>query len=231
VLLRPLQWFLRPSPATLALVHRPRRVSLPVVSLPLKLGRGTHGTSGVSHLGALPSRTIAVVMIAAVVVWVAVELIRWRPELYQSMARLLRGLSLLAFLRLLLGWLRLRPDMEAWRPGAARPGDEGTAHGGRATGWLAALTDPRLAVRAAYRRYLRAAAAAGHARAAAESPTAYLQRMRPVVATAEPEARDLTTTYEQARYSGHPVAPIGVARVREALARLLRLLRVPLQRR
>ncbi len=233
VLLRPLQWLWRP---TAARTHRTGpayhgiHVSLPAVRLPSVLAGG--GTAaGLPQFGALPARSIVVVVMALVAIWVLVGLARWRPELYPSMARLLRGFSLLAFLRSLLAWLRLRPNADAWRPHTARARDGGAARGGRGSGLLAALGDPRLGVRASYRRYLRASAAAGHARAAAESPAAFLRRMRPIVAAAAPEAEDLTAAYEQARYSSHPVPRAGVTRVREALARLLRLLRGPFPHR
>jgi len=225
--LRLLQWLLRPVPDRTASLLAALKVHLPVPALPIP-GLGVPGAAAgaTPGFGPWPTR-VAMLIVLALLALLVVEMRHWLPELRQNAARLWSALrSPGALWRLLLQWLRLRPLAAAWRP-AATPTADARPRGRSPAEWLAALADPRLAVRAAYRRYLRAATAAGHPRAPSESPARYLERMLPLVNPAAAEADDLTHAYEAARFSRRPVAATGLPRVRAALARLLRRLRSP----
>lgn len=227
--LRLLQWLLRPAPQRTAQLSRVLHLSVPALPIPGLHGSGVPGAAAGATPGYGPWPTrLAILVVLALLALLAVELKHWLPELRQNAARLWRGiLSAGALWHLLLQWLRLRPPAAAWRSAATPTADARPRR--RSPGeWLAALADPRLAVRAAYRRYLRAASAAGHPRAPSESPAHYLERMRPLVTPATPAAEDLTGAYEQARFSRRPVAPAGLPRVRAALTALLHRLRSPI---
>lgn len=224
-----LRWLLRPTPEKHAAVKHPPRLTLPPLGLPLHIGGGKAASAGVSPLTGWHPRTLAVLALAAILAWVLVEIVLWRPELRRSLARLWRGLRLTGLWRWLRTfWAARLPRSERWSPEPAQPAAASPAFPG---GLLAALRDGRLAIRAAYRRYLRAAAAAGHPRDSGETPASYLARLRPVVAPAAGDAANLTAAYEVARFSGRPGEPGALARVRLALAHLLPLLRAGRGRR
>ena len=69
-----------------------------------------------------------------------------------------------------------------------------------------AATDPRGRVRRAYRHLLVEAWQRGHLRAPGQSPRRFGDTLQPQVGEAASHLRALTGLYEEARYSGHPVA-------------------------
>lgn len=224
-----LAWLLRPTPRRLAAARHllPLPSGTPAAPLPFTAGAGAGRTTAAIHLGDIGAHRLVIGVIAAVLLLLLVELLAWRPEFRAAIGRL--GRSLVAAIR----WRQLWRSLWLWGrrepawnpPSGADPG--GPERVGHRPGGLATLTDPRLAVRAAYRRYLRAAHAAGHGRAPAESPAAHLRRLGPLLEHAAPDARALTAGYQEARFSAHPIPAAGLPGLRAALRRLLRLLRGP----
>jgi hypothetical protein len=72
---------------------------------------------------------------------------------------------------------------------------------------LLAEPDPRRAVIAAYARMERALGAHGLPRRKAEAPLEYLGRVLLELQASEPAVRNLTTLFERAKFSRHPVGP------------------------
>ena len=94
-----------------------------------------------------------------------------------------------------------------------------------AIGALDAEADPRRAVIAAYGAMQRTLGEHGVARSPTEAPREYLQRVLMASQANEREARTLTSLFEEARYSTHPIPE----RVREVALAALRALRGRLQ--
>lgn len=95
-----------------------------------------------------------------------------------------------------------------WRPGMAAQAPAG-------------LLDPRRAIRAHYRRFLRTAADAGQGRNVAETPAVFALRMEEFLGADAEQARALTRAYEEARYSDHIVSAGLAARAQAAVWRLM----------
>ena len=107
----------------------------------------------------------------------------------------------------------------------ARGPRSGAAVGGqRPAAGLAGLMDPRRVIRASYRRFLRSAASAGRARATAETPAGYADRIEEFLGADASHARALTAAYEEARYSDHALGAPLATRARDAVGRLVRRL-------
>lgn len=113
---------------------------------------------------------------------------------------------------------------------AAAPGGGATAAAAGAgpasaagLGWRG---DPRRLIRAAYRRFLREAAAAGHARGPGQTPARYETAVSGELgdSAAAGEAALLTRAYEEARYSRHAIKDERLPPVRAAVERLLQAL-------
>ncbi len=186
-----------------------------------------HGANAV--LGAVLLRLLAPLMIPAVIVVLILAYLRNRlggggggwsvfwQRLWESLA------ALLQFWKWFERWQGVgeehlaEDEKEVGRHGV---GDGGAPAGG--PGLLAGLMDPRRIVRAAYRRFLRAAAGSGYRREPAESPDAYQRRLGPILDVQADEAQSLTRAYEEARYSDHPVDQSLAQLARQALQRLLR---------
>lgn len=107
---------------------------------------------------------------------------------------------------------------------SAASGDElapGSASGAAIDAALGALepgTDPRTAVIAAYAAMERALAAHGVARSASEAPREYLRRVLAAASATENEATTLTSAFEEARFSSHPIGEQVRARALAALS-------------
>jgi hypothetical protein len=166
--------------------------------------------------------SLPLLIVAAVL---AVLILRHPGEARRLLGRLLASLgAALAFWR----WIRLPRRM---RDGLRRMGLVGTPPSAEASAgpvptaveWLWTLLDPRAAVRATYRRFLREMAAAGRPRPGHLSPRAFARDLGEGEADGGAVA-GLTTAYELARYSDHaadrgwvPAARRGLAFVREVL--------------
>ena len=80
--------------------------------------------------------------------------------------------------------------------------------------------EPRQAVIAAYVAMERSYGARGLARPAFEAPREYLRRLLTASSASEDEAAELTTLFEEARYSTHPILASARDRARAALSTL-----------
>jgi hypothetical protein len=89
-----------------------------------------------------------------------------------------------------------------------------------AIGALDAEADPRRAVIAAYRAMQQTLGEHGVARSPTEAPREYLQRVLTANQASEREAKTLTSLFEEARYSAHPIPE----RLREVALAALRSL-------
>jgi len=127
------------------------------------------------------------------------------------------GIVVVASVALAVARLRLRPSAPEEEPerGAARLAVDA------AIGALDVGEDPRAAVIAAYAAMERTLAAHGVARSRTEAPREYLRRVLASAAGTESEVGTLTSLFEEARYSPHPVPE----RLREVALRALRSLR------
>lgn len=176
-------------------------------------------------IGAILALTAAIpVLLPAVAALALVALLAMRfPRQTQAILRRLAALfaSLLAFWR----WIRLPARMRAALRflGLERPetGPAAEAAAGTMLNRVSALLNPRAAVRAAYRRFLRDMAAAGTARPAHATPRAYADALPQAPA----EIADLTTAYEWARFSDHAPERRWLQMARRGLAAVARLAR------
>jgi hypothetical protein len=127
------------------------------------------------------------------------------------------------------GFLAFWRWMEVRSPGgqgrrAPAPGALAAASAPGAVEAPLGLLDPRRAVRASYRRLLRQAAASGLSREPGDTPARFAAVLAPAAGEAAADVADLTRTYEEARYSHHPVPRRVVPVVRAALDRILHVL-------
>ena len=84
---------------------------------------------------------------------------------------------------------------------------------------------PPRSVRAAYRRLLRRGATLGHARATAETPREYLDRLARVPIPAVEDAAQLTTAYMVVHYGGRSERAEDIEQVQRSWERLDRATR------
>jgi hypothetical protein len=101
--------------------------------------------------------------------------------------------------------IRLRRVRETEQERAAALAAELRAVLGETLDDLHAERDPRLAVIAAYARMERTLAAYGLPRTRAEAPLEYLARVLAVLQASGPSVRRLTSLFERAKFSQHPV--------------------------
>lgn len=114
----------------------------------------------------------------------------------------------------LAGWGRRQrtpiPQGRWWPPSPPSPPPKPVAEVWR--GPAAPPSDPRARVRAAYGQFLREASSAGVRRAVADTPRRYLRWLLPRATQARFPLESLTTVYEEARFSPHPVEAAAAVR-------------------
>ncbi len=192
---------------------------------------GAGGRLGVYVVAALALALLAVLLVLAVrrllLRWSRGRGLRGIGSLWWFLGQLLRALweSLAALWSGMLPWCALwagggRPR----RPEAASGTVPGSGPGGGAASWWA-RGNPRTRVRAAYRAMLAGAAARGHRRPSAASPRGFARQISPALPPTTEEHGRLTTLYEEARYSQHPVSAADAADAAEAARTVVNRLR------
>jgi len=109
------------------------------------------------------------------------------------------------------GRRRAAPPTGRWRPFGAAPGQIGRGPRPPERSWAPA-DDIRGRVRAAYGNVLREAGSAGLARQIAQTPRRFLEWLVPRATPARFSLESLTATYEEARFSTHPLGPADAER-------------------